>query len=72
MTNNLENLLLEHLRAIRSEQSAMRDDIREIKSRLISLERSMAGNYADIVDQHVKYDRITERLERIERRLELS
>ncbi len=29
MTDNIENLLLEHLRAIRSDQPAMRDDIRE-------------------------------------------
>ncbi len=52
MTDNIENLLLEHIRAIRSDQSAMRDEIREINSRLISLERTMAGNYADIVGQY--------------------
>lgn len=72
MTENIENLILEHLWAIRADQSSVRDDIREIKSRLTSLERTMAGNYADIADQHARYDRITERLERIERRLELS
>ena len=43
MTENVENLVLEHLRAIRADVSGIRDDVREIKHRLTSLEGAVAG-----------------------------
>jgi ubiquinone biosynthesis protein UbiJ len=43
MTESVENLILEHLRAIRADVAAVREDVREIKQRLSSLEAAKAG-----------------------------
>ena len=43
MTESVENLILEHLRAIRADVAAVREDVREIKQRLSSLEAAIAG-----------------------------
>jgi hypothetical protein len=43
MPEAFDNLILEHLRAVRADISALRDDNKEIKSRLISLEAAIAG-----------------------------
>ncbi|MDN5870992.1 MAG: hypothetical protein L0H73_09795 [Nitrococcus sp.] len=79
MTDKVENLILEHLRAIRADIATVKNDTREIKQRLTSLETNSAGQrrdtaqlYGDIADQHARYDRLTERVERIERRLEIQ
>ncbi|MCB1768314.1 MAG: hypothetical protein KDJ31_01240 [Candidatus Competibacteraceae bacterium] len=79
MADNVENLILEHLRAIRADIGGIKDDVREIKHRLTSLEaavasirRDNANLYGDMVDQHARYDRLAERIERIEHRLNLA
>lgn len=79
MPENVDNLILEPLRAMRSDITALRDDTREVKSRLTSLEtavsamrREIADLYTDVVGQHSRYDRLLERIERIEKRLELT
>mgnify|MGYP001138616616 CR=1 FL=1 len=64
MAGEPENLVLEHLRAIRSAVDALREDNREIKTRLGILEQQ----YASLSS---RMDRIEARLDRIERRLEL-
>jgi tetrahydromethanopterin S-methyltransferase subunit G len=79
MNNNVENLVLEHLKKIQTEQNASRERDSEILNRLSHIESALARisrdeaiNYGEIIqDRHV-VDRIKERLERIERRLELS
>jgi chromosome segregation ATPase len=79
MADNIENLLLEHLKKIQAELSAARERDKEIISRLAMIEEGVArigrhesSNYSDIIhDRHVM-DRLTERVERIERRLELN
>jgi predicted trehalose synthase len=75
---NVESLVLEHLRSIRSDVGGIKGDVREIKHYLTSLESAVAGikrdqaaGYADTADQHARYDRLSERLERLERRLEI-
>lgn len=70
-TDTPDNVVLNLLRAIRADVSSIKDDVREVKARVTSLERSMAGQYADVVDQHGRYDRLLERVERIEKRLEI-
>lgn len=79
MTKDFKSLLSVSLRAIRYDIGTVKDDIREVKHRLTSLEgavgglkRDQASSYADVADQQARYDRLAERLERIERRLELS
>jgi hypothetical protein len=78
MTEAVDNLVLEHLRAIRADVPSIKDDVREVKHRLTSLEGAVAGlkrdqaaSYADTADQHARYDRLVERLERIEHGLSL-
>ncbi len=79
MNENVEHLILEHLRAMRGDIAEMREDSREVKSRLVSLEtavstlrRELADLYGDVVGQHSRFDRLLDRLERLEKRLELS
>ena len=78
MTETVDNLVLEHLRAIRADVASIKDDVREVKHRLTSLEGAVAGlkrdqapSYPDAADQHARYDRLAERLERVEHRLDL-
>jgi hypothetical protein len=79
MAENVENLVLEHLKKIQAEQTASRERDGEILNRLSHIESAIARitrdeaiNYGEIIqDRHV-VDKIKERLERIERRLELS
>lgn len=79
MSDNTDNLVLEHLRAIRSDLAAVRDDTREIKTRLAIVESGVAGLRRDngdfassIAAQHLSYDRLADRVERIEQRLNLA
>lgn len=79
MADNIESLVLEQLRGIRNDIASVKEDTREIKSRLVivesgiaSLRRDGADYSASIADQHLRYDRINERIERIEKRLELT
>lgn len=79
MTDKVDNLLLEHLKKIQAEQSAARDRDREMMTRLGQIETSIARIGRDnahafseqIEDRHA-IDAIKERIERIERRLEIG
>jgi archaellum component FlaC len=82
MTENVENLVLEHLRALRNELREFRtrhdEDMSDIKQRLTTLERGIGGMkrdaaelYEDHARQQASIDRLAERIDRIERRLEL-
>ncbi|MCJ8519704.1 putative nucleic acid-binding Zn-ribbon protein [Pseudorhizobium tarimense] len=64
MSPATENLVLEHLRAIRATQEKHSEDLREIKTRLGFLEQQ----YANL--SH-RLDRMDERVPRIEKRLGL-
>ena len=61
MTDNVENLILEHLRAIRADIGGINDDVRKIKQRLTSLKAAVAGLrrdnsnlHGDVIDQHAR------------------
>ena len=78
MTENIENLLLEHLRALRAGQDRIEFELKEVKARLTSLEaatargrRDTALQQEDIYRQQATIDRLTDRVDRIERRLDL-
>lgn len=60
----IDNLILEHLRAIRETQDRHTEDLREIKGRLGILEQQ----YASVSN---RLDRMDERVGRIEKRLDL-
>jgi hypothetical protein len=78
MTENVENLILEHLRGLRAGQASIVHEIRELQSRVSSLKAAVLGTKRDLVftqedvaRQQVSIDTIKERLTRVERRLDL-
>jgi chromosome segregation ATPase len=83
MTDDTSSRVLEHLRALRSELRDLRHDtqsgIEALKARMSSLEAAFLTVKREIVhgdetDAHLQavIDRLAQRIERIERRLELS
>jgi predicted nuclease with TOPRIM domain len=59
-----DNLVLEHLRSIRSTVERLSDDMQEVKGRLGILEQQY-----DIISN--RFDRLDDRVLRIEKRLDL-
>jgi hypothetical protein len=72
MTDNVESLILEHLRHIRSKMDAVSLDMSDIKSRLSSLEETQGQLLVMMGGLGKRMDRFDERLGRIERRLDLE
>ncbi len=75
----IENIILEHVKKIQAEQTATRERDAEIMTRLSSIESGIARigrdesvNYTEIISDRHAVDKLKERIERIERRLELS
>lgn len=75
----IDNLVLEHLRHIRAVVDATRDDVRELKHRVSAVEIALAGLRRDdaglaegLAMLGARTDRLSERIERMERRLEIG
>jgi hypothetical protein len=70
-----DNLVLEHLRAIRADMHEMRPEWREQDARLGAIKRSLAhveGNVAQFrAEIGLRFDRVHDRLDRIGRRLDI-
>jgi predicted nuclease with TOPRIM domain len=66
------DLVLNMLRAIRTEQAAQREKLDEILVRLGRLEREVAGLHGDYAGLSVRLDNLDRRVGRIEHRLELA
>jgi tetrahydromethanopterin S-methyltransferase subunit G len=66
------NIVLEHLRRIDCKVDGLSDDMRMVILRLGSIERHVGGMSISEVSQNSEIDRIKARLERVERRLELT
>jgi phage shock protein A len=78
MPAEVENLLLEHLKRFQAGQDRIEHKLGELVTRVGQLEVSLAGLRTDVGHVHetsagmsVRLDRLSERLERIERRLDL-
>ncbi len=71
MTADMENLVLEMLRRIRSSQERMELDIIDMKSRVSSIEQFQGQILSLLGGLGQRMDRYEERLSRIERRLDL-
>lgn len=68
-----DNIVLEHLRHIRGAVDALlRDDMREVKQRIGSLEREVAHVHVKVAELSERVDRVSGRLERVEKRLDLT
>ena len=83
MEESIDNLIIEHLKGLRSEvqtlRSEMHSEFRDVKHRLTSVETTIvsakheaADNRGDYGRQQVSIDSLLERIQRLERRLELS
>jgi hypothetical protein len=72
MTEETSNLVLEHLGHIRSRVDGLADDMRQVILRLGAQDRHLVGRQISEVGQNTEIDRIKQRLQRIERRLELT
>lgn len=79
MTDNIENLLLEHLKRFQTSQDRIERKLDEHTTRLGRIEVTLARlngalgqNDEGYAEHSVRMDRLSERLERIERRLELN
>jgi len=55
MPESVENLILEYLRAIRGDVTALRDDSREVKSRLTSLETAVSSMRREVFAVKFRY-----------------
>ncbi|HET7369509.1 MAG TPA: hypothetical protein VFK45_01575 [Gammaproteobacteria bacterium] len=71
MADNVNNLVLEQLRLLRGGQDGIRRELRDIKARLSTIEHHVAGEFAHGANVNDRLDDYGDRLERIERRLEL-
>ncbi len=78
MTDNIDSLVLEHLRHIRGKVDKLSEDMDTLKlrmqshdERLIAVERAVVNVHQDIALVNVRLDRLESRFARIERRLDL-
>jgi hypothetical protein len=79
MTEAMDDLVLEHLKKIQAEQTSSRECDAEMLSRLahiktsiVRLARDGAENFAEAVSDRHAIDKLKERIDRLERRLELQ
>lgn len=83
MSDDIANIIVEHLRALRNDLQAFRSqherDMGDLRERLSHVERGIAGvkrdhsdQYEDAARQQLSIDKLLERVDRIERRLELA
>jgi phage head maturation protease len=70
MNEKVENLVLEHLRAIRADMARLSDDMRGLRTEMMSvrhhtrgLELSQDVDRGDLASMKVRLDRIEKRLE---------
>ena len=73
MTGNVDNLVLEQLRDLRAEFARMADDIRGIRTEMMSFRHTVRGveltqdiDHGDITSMKVRLDRIEKRLELVD------
>jgi tetrahydromethanopterin S-methyltransferase subunit G len=72
MTEEITNLVLEHLRDIRPRVDNLQGDMRQVILRLGSIERHVAELNISDVKQNSEINRIKQRLDRLERRFEVT
>ena len=65
-------LLIPMVDRVLDSQRETREDIRAVKTRLGRLESEVANLHGFLAEQSVRLDRFSDRLERVERRLEIA
>jgi len=72
MADNVDNLMLEHLKRFQASLDRVERKLGDHTQRMGRIETIMADHTLSWAEQSVRLDRLAERLERIERRLELT
>jgi len=72
MIEKTENLVLELLRAMRSDIANIKQDIQEIKGQSLSIRRHLVVTDSDAVRNEEGIAQLQVRVDRIERRLEIA
>lgn len=72
MTDNVDYLILEHLKAIRGDLDTLKSDMRDVKTRLLSMESYQAASHLDSARQSTRLDELDTRLARLEVRVNLT
>ena len=72
MTADIENLVLEHLRAIRTDVADVKDKLGRVELGLSTLGQQMGALTTAVYSGRSELDDFRRRIERIERRLELA
>lgn len=72
MTDNVDYLILEHLKAIRGDLDTLKSDVRDVKTRLLSMESYQAASHLDSARQSSRLDELDTRLARLEVRVNLT
>lgn len=67
-----ENPMLGNLQRLQHDMTGLRADMGDVKHRLTLLERGVADLHAAMAGQSGRIDRVENRLERIEKRLDLT
>ena len=71
MNNQVENLVLEHLKRFQSGQERIEATLRELIDRTARLESGVASLHGDFASISLRLDRLNSRADRVESRLEL-
>ena len=72
MTEDMKNLVLEHLTAMRASLARREENDAFINARLSSIEKHIAGVHAGMATMISRMDSMGKCLDRIERRLDVS
>ena len=72
MTDNVDNLVLDLLQAIRADIADLKDRITGVEVQLSALGQQVAGLAVAVYSGKSELDTVKRRLDRIERRLELN
>ena len=66
MTDNAENLILEHLRAMRASLARLEENDTFLNARISSLEPQMAGVHSEMAGVHADMATMNSRMDRME------
>jgi two-component sensor histidine kinase len=72
MAETIDNLILEHLRSLRTDNAEVKTSLRDIKARLASIESYIATLHGDQTRASVSIDELADRVNRLEVRTGIS
>jgi hypothetical protein len=72
MNENVEHLMLEHLRVIRADMGSMKEEMSGMRAEMLIIRQHMAGLLGGQTLQDAEIANLKVRLDRIEKRLELT